>query len=242
MRRLCLWAAAPACTLWPMWWILLHTALAGDIYQAETPDGTLIFTDSPPHGGYSLVRGAGEVPTAAELRLRSFPRMDNWDAEIAEAAQRYNVPAELIKAVMLAESGMNPKAESEVGAMGLMQLMPRTAASLGVEDPWDPLQNLDGGTRYIREQLDRFGDVTRTLAAYHAGPHNVLRFGGIPPFPATRAYVSRVTDLYEFFRSERPVAQPLPARIGFVSTVSTGRAAAPPGEATPTLGLDESTP
>ena len=86
-----------------------------------------------------------------------------------------------------------------------MQLMPKTAEGLGVTDPWDPEQNIDGGSRYIRQQLDTFGDLRRAIAAYHAGPANVRKYGGVPPFDSTQTYVTRVLDLYDLFLHQRPV-------------------------------------
>ena len=85
------------------------------------------------------------------------------------------------------------------------------AAGLGVTDPWDPVQNLTGGATYLRKMLDRYGDVRRALAAYNAGPGNVDKYGGIPPFEETQKYVRRVTDIYDLFRDERPV---LPVSMG----------------------------
>lgn len=190
-----------------MWWAAL--LLCTDIYRADRPDGSVVFTDSPPHAGYVLIRSDGPIPLPRQVSVRSFPDLDRWDDEIRLASARYEVSSALLKAVMLAESAMNPRALSDKGAMGLMQLMPGTARALGVEDPWDPAQNVDGGARYIREQLDRFGDVRRALAAYHAGPGNVARYGGVPPFASTRAYVTRVSELYHYFLNERPLAPAL---------------------------------
>ncbi len=116
--------------------------------------------------------------------------MDYRQAAI-EAARRYSVPEDLFLRLVQQESEWNPGAKSQAGAMGLAQLMPGTAADLGV-DPSDPLQNLDGGARYLAQQLKRFGDPTLALAAYNAGPGNVLKFGGVPPFEETQNYVARI--------------------------------------------------
>ncbi len=105
---------------------------------------------------------------------------------------------QLVQAVVQAESGYNPKALSSKGAMGLMQLMPGTADLLGVSNAWDPQQNVRGGTAYLRQQLDRFdGSVRLAVAAYHAGPNAVVKYGGVPPYPDTQEYVERVLSLYQ---------------------------------------------
>ncbi|MFT4975950.1 MAG: soluble lytic murein transglycosylase-like protein [Myxococcota bacterium] len=187
-----------------VWWIV-SIALGGDIYRAELDDGTVLFTDSPPHSGFELFSVDGPPPPRTSVGFRTFPLLDTWDPLILSASRSYDVSPALIKAIVLAESGMNPNAISSAGAMGLMQLMPPTAGGLGVDDPWDPEQNIDGGSRYIRQQLDTFGDLRRAIAAYHAGPANVRKHGGVPPFESTQLYVVRVLDLYDLFLNHRPV-------------------------------------
>ena len=111
-----------------------------------------------------------------------------------EAANKYNVPKNLIKAIAKAESDFRPNATSGAGAQGIMQLMPATARELGVTDAYDPYQNIMGGTKYISQMLEKYdGNVSLALAAYNAGSNNVAKYGGIPPFKETQNYVAKVT-------------------------------------------------
>lgn len=110
------------------------------------------------------------------------------------AAARHGLDARLVEAVARVESGLDPRAVSPAGAVGLMQLMPETARAMGARDPLDPEQNVEAGARYLRELLDRFGDLSLALAAYNAGPEAVERHGGLPPYPETQAFVRRVLD------------------------------------------------
>ncbi len=120
-------------------------------------------------------------------------RLQRLEPIISAAADRHNVPPELIRAVVRAESAGKHDAVSPVGAKGLMQLMDGTAAGLGVQNPFDPKQNIEGGAKYLRSMLDMFdGNMDLALAAYNAGPGNVRKHGGIPPFAETRQYVNRV--------------------------------------------------
>ncbi len=115
---------------------------------------------------------------------------------IAEAAKAEGVPPALLEALVSVESGFNPNAKSPVGAMGLTQLMPRTAAALGVTNPFDPRENLRGGARYLGQMLREFGGDRRlALAAYNAGPGAVKRYGGVPPYSETQNYVRRLGSL-----------------------------------------------
>jgi soluble lytic murein transglycosylase-like protein len=112
---------------------------------------------------------------------------------IAAASGRYRLDPDLVNSVIRAESGFNVRAVSRKGAQGLMQLMPGTASKLGVPNAFDPEANVEGGTRYLRELLERYNfDVVKALAAYNAGPHRVEQYGGVPPYYETRAYVARI--------------------------------------------------
>ncbi len=122
---------------------------------------------------------------------------------IMQAAETYSVDPTLIRAIILAESSYNPRAVSERGAQGLMQLMPTTARSLGLADSFDPARNIDAGVRYFRSLMDRFnGDVKLALAAYNAGSRYVRQYGGVPPFSATQQYVKKVLHYQKKFQSE----------------------------------------
>jgi soluble lytic murein transglycosylase-like protein len=126
-----------------------------------------------------------------------------YAAEIDAAGARYGVDPLLLRSVIEQESGFDPNATSSAGAQGLMQLMPQTAASLGVTNPYDPAQSIDAGARYLRGELDRFGgDSTLALAAYNAGAGAVQAYGGVPPYAETQNYVQQVLGRYERLSSE----------------------------------------
>jgi soluble lytic murein transglycosylase-like protein len=145
---------------------------------------------------------AGDVPrveVSAQYRLPP----QAFEPLIYEAARRYQLDAALIRAVILTESAFDPFAVSTAGALGLMQLMPALAAELGVEDPFDPRENVMGGVRYLRQLLEAHdGDLALALASYNAGPGNVARYGGVPPFPETRSYIRKITRLIDNGRGE----------------------------------------
>ena len=138
--------------------------------------------------------------TAAQMMLPSTDgtvSSQSFANMVAEAARKYEVDPKLLSAVAEAESGGNQSAVSPAGAVGVMQLMPDTAASLGV-DPYDEKQNIEGGAKYLRQMLDSFGgDVRKAVAAYNAGPQAVHDYGGVPPYRETQSYVNRVLDLYQ---------------------------------------------
>jgi soluble lytic murein transglycosylase-like protein len=156
-----------------------------------------MFAMALPHPAGS--KSAERLQQAANLvsvseSYRAVPAMIAYDDEIAEAAGRYRLDPNLIRAVISAESAFNPLAVSSTGAQGLMQLMPEMSAALEVVDPFDPRQNILGGARYLRDLLDRHhGNVDLAVASYNAGPGAVARYRGIPPFRETRKYVQAVT-------------------------------------------------
>ena len=130
---------------------------------------------------------------------------------IGDASERSQIDADFIASVIRAESGNNPRALSRKGAQGLMQLMPETANTLGVKDSFDPMDNVDGGVRYLRELLLRYnGDAAKALAAYNAGPQRVQQYGGVPPYNETRAYVRRV--ILDYNRKKTAASRQLRAR------------------------------
>lgn len=130
-------------------------------------------------------------------------KSDAFNLAVLKAADRYDVDAALIKAVIMAESGYNPTAVSRQGAKGLMQLMPRTARALGVKDAFNPVHNINGGVKYLRQLLNAFDENIRlALAAYNAGTSKVKRHRGIPPIKATRHYVKKVIAYYQHYKKE----------------------------------------
>jgi soluble lytic murein transglycosylase-like protein len=151
-----------------------------------------VYALSPHAGLLRLPRMVRKGALAAAPRAYAARVFSQWSAQIAAAAEKFGVDAGLVAAVVQTESGFAPGAVSPKGAQGLMQLMPATARELGVADPFDPDDNIEAGTRYLQAQLARFQDVELALAAYNAGPGNVMKYGGIPPFAETQDFVRRV--------------------------------------------------
>jgi soluble lytic murein transglycosylase-like protein len=171
------------------------TPAAAQVYKRTASDGTTYFTNIQPNP--TIQRAAYTTPAAREPQRQTAADYGLYSREIAEASARWAVPERLIWAVIRVESGFDPRAVSPKGARGLMQLMPETAALLGVRDVFNPRDNIHGGARHLRGMMDRFRyDLPMAIAAYNAGERPVAAFRGIPPYPETREYVARVLRLY----------------------------------------------
>ncbi len=177
----------------PMVFFLLLWALpaGADIYRYVGADGVIYFTNTPTTSQYRIYRKAGEsAPTLGEL--------------INRYALAYRLEEALVRAVIKAESNFDPRVVSRKGAIGIMQLLPQTAADMRVSDPFNPEENIRGGCRYLRLMLDQFGnDLDLALAAYNAGPGAVRRHNGIPPYMETLNYVGKVKEYLLHYRKNR---------------------------------------
>lgn len=139
----------------------------------------------------------GQMLPPIQLTKVAAKNNGDFDGIIDKASAMFNIPAKLIKSVIQKESSFNPNAVSHAGASGLMQLMPATARGLGVNNVFDPAENILAGTKYLRQMLDKYdNNIELALAAYNAGPGNVDKYGGIPPFKETQNYVQKVTDVF----------------------------------------------
>ena len=176
--------------------LVIPAPAAADIYIYIDSQGVMHFTNVPTSSDYQVY--------IKERPKRHGSRMDvnRFDRYIDEAAGLHGVDFPLVKAVIRAESAFNPKAVSKKGALGLMQIMPQNLKAFRVHDPFDPWQNIMGGTRYLKMLIQRFhGQVPLALAAYNAGPRAVDTHRGIPPIPETEAYVKRVMKYFYLYKN-----------------------------------------
>ena len=163
-----------------------------DIYRYVDDNGCIHFTDTPTHGYWNMYR---KEVTSAGSGHRSYIEI------IRHHANSYRLEEALVKAVIKVESDYQPRIVSKKGAQGLMQLIPETARSLKVSNPFDPSENIRGGSEYLRRMLDLFNDdLELALAAYNSGPTTVKRYGGVPPYDETRNYVKRVKHYLDYYR------------------------------------------
>ena len=177
-----------------------------DIYRRVDADGVVSFSNTRKQGRRvvreQVRRGKPRPGGSQRPSAGSRPSPGSYDATIREAATLYQIPEELIRAVIKVESGWNPNAVSHANARGLMQLIPATAERMMVSDVFDPRQNIFGGVRYLRVLANLFnGNLELTIAAYNAGENAVIRYGGIPPFSETQQYVVKVLSYYRHYRS-----------------------------------------
>ncbi len=202
-------------------WISLATSTQAQIAPYVNEQGKLVYIngDSPGHRHGSTISPTPGKRSASPGLAAASPALPSGDSDgrleriVSEAAERHSLDPALVRAVIRTESGWNPRAVSRKGAIGLMQLIPGTAQRFGVGNPYDPAQNVEGGTTYLRALLDRYnGDLTRSLAAYNAGERAVDQSRGVPPIPETRRYVQKVTDEYFQPGSDRSLAPGTPRR------------------------------
>ena len=179
----------------------------GTAVPATSFASQLASAQSSASAGAGVTAGTAAVPTTLGGGAAT-----PYDAQITAAATKYGIDPALLKGLIRQESNFNPSARSGAGAQGLTQLMPGTASSLGVTDASDPAQAIDGGAKYLEQQLDRFGgDVSKALAAYNAGPGAVAKFGGVPPYAETQNYVQKVLGYAAQYGAAAPAASTTPA-------------------------------
>ena len=191
-------------------WLIAMLLLLPDpgvaaVYRYVDKQGRVHYTDQPEHGGYRKLVKTWKGWREPSFDARQFRENQKRFAPLlAEMSRTYNLPDALLHAVITAESAYDPDALSSAGALGLMQLMPGTARRFGVANRSNPRANVDGGTRYLKQLLELFGnDLRLALAAYNAGENAVIRHGRkIPPYPETQRYVHKVLDYYRKYREE----------------------------------------
>jgi soluble lytic murein transglycosylase len=176
---------------------LLWPVVAGaDIYRYLDGDGVIHYSNTQPDEKFTLYLREGRK-TAPRAPGADLPYASWMNGYVDRFSRANDLPPALVHAIIKAESNGQRKAVSSKGAKGVMQLMPFTSKRLRVSDPFDPIENIEGGIKYIKELLVTFeGNLTNTIAAYNAGPGAVRKYGGVPPYRETRLYVRRVMDLY----------------------------------------------
>jgi len=190
----------------------LQQMISGQVPTPTQPTNTQAFASQLQNATASAAIAGTTTPTDATATtslmstgVSELPADVPYGAEITAAAKKYGIDPALLAGLVKQESGFNPNAGSPAGARGLTQLMPGTAAGLGVTNVLDPAQSLDGGAQYLKAQLDAFGgDVARALAAYNAGPGAVQRYGGVPPYAETQNYVRAVQANAANYRAAGP--------------------------------------
>lgn len=176
--------------------VLTFAVAEADIYRYVDENGVVCYTDVPVNKSDKVLKSRS-VSTPSTASIKEPPVKRNYQAIVTEKAGKYDLDPSLVHAVIKTESNGNPYAISRKGAKGLMQLMPGTANDLQVRNVFDPEENIDGGTRYLRSLINRFnGDLTLALAAYNAGPRTVEKSWSVPQIPETKDYVKRVMALY----------------------------------------------
>lgn len=190
--------------------VSLAFSASADIYTFTDDDGVLHFTSKPQPGSTLYLKAPRRRPQAGVIPVMpsdtSLDRFARYDTEIYQAATLYQIPVELVRAVIKVESDYDPRAVSPAGARGLMQMIPATAERMLVTDIFDPRQNIFGGVRYLRVLANMFnGDLQLTIAGYNAGEGAVVRHGGIPPYEETRMYVEKVLAYYHRYRATNQV-------------------------------------
>jgi len=179
--------------------LFIASTASSDVFKYIDENGVTCYTDAPLGKKNQKIISEKSNKVIPDKKKVEKPLAVNADysSYVQKSAQKYEIEPELIHAVIRTESNGNHKAVSKKGAMGLMQLMPSTANDMNVGNPFNPEENIDGGTRYLRYLIEKFnGNVTLALAAYNSGPKTVEKYGNVPPITETRQYVDRVLSLY----------------------------------------------